>query len=187
MLKSQSRQFNWYSGIYSGGYVETITALSPPRYEKIKFSNITFTPRFGYIIKGKITLGIAGLYSFARSNLGNAPSTFGGGYFLKYNFNQLVDTSKKKIKLNWFAEFQHLFYDGYYTRDTLLIPRKVSKSMSEPSFHVGVDLIYKKQFMLGLSYGLGNMKFYKNNEQPNIGERSELRPYGRVLFQYVFN
>ena len=187
MVKSQSRKFNWYSGIYSGGYIETITALSPPRYQEIKFYNISLTPRFGYIIKRKVTLGITGLYSFAKSNVGNAPSTFGGGYFVKYSFNQLIDTSKKKIQLIWFSEFQHLFYDGYYSRNMLFIPVKVNKPMNEPSFHLGIDFVYKKQFMLGLSYGISEKKFYNNNEQPNLGERKELRPYGRVLLQYIFN
>ncbi len=187
MVKSQNRNFNWYSGIYTGGYVETITALAPPRYKEINFYNITLTPRLGYIVKQKVTLGVTGLYSFAKSNIGNAPSTFGGGYFVKYNFNRVIDTSKKKIQLIWFFEFQHLFYDGYYTRDALLVPRKVSKPMNEPSFHVGVDFVYKKQLMLGVSYGISQMKFYNNNEQPNLGERKELRPYGRILFQYLFN
>jgi hypothetical protein len=176
---------NFQIGIFSGGYIRQHTELVPPLYQNLVLYNIALSPKLGYNITNRLTLGVMGHYEFAKSTLGDAPSTIGGGYFVKYKFSKLRDSSEKTKRFVFFAEWQQSFFNGYYTFNEVLIPSKIYKPMNKPVAQLGFDFNMKKGFSIALSMGAGRLTFYKDNN-PQLGEINRITPFGILTLQYNF-
>ena len=185
-IKCQTASKGLYFGVYSAGYIRDWSEVKPPYYQHLRWTNISLFPKIGYRFNKHLTAGVIGNYSFFNSSFGNAEPSWGGGYFLKYTFRKSSDTSSFNKRLSYFVEFQHIFYDGYYVLENDIIPKKIDKTLNNPIIQIGFDIKVhkKKEFYIGLSGGLGIKKYYKNYQVPEEGERSQIKPFGLVTFQY---
>jgi hypothetical protein len=185
-VNGQHADRNIQVGLHTSGRGFSISEIVPPRYQKITYSSVNFYPKIGYSVHGKYNFGIIGNYGFANGTFGNALPVFGGGYYLKYSFMPKQDTTKKYKRFIFFAEWQHVVSNGYHEPNDDLKPIKVDKKLMFLTLQGGVDIRFKKGFVIGLSYGVGSNNFYINYTKPELGDKTTYNHFGRLTLQYDF-
>ena len=182
LLFSQNAR-NFHVSLYVGMYIENHSVLLAPNYQDLTYYNIVPRLRLGYNFKKPLTLGLLGHYASARATLGNAPSTYGGGYFIQYKFKHSKDTTKK-IQFNFFTEWEQVFYGGYYKVNSDLVPTKIYKSMNERMLKFGVNLHLKNGLGISFGLGLGSLNPYRDSKNPSLGDINTLEPFKQIVLQY---
>jgi hypothetical protein len=184
-LFSQYENRNIQVSLHTAGRIIDVSPIASSTGQALNLTSIIFHPRLGYSINGKYSFGLIGMYGFAHSTVGDAPSVRGAGYYLKYSFMPREDTTKKFKRFVPFILYEHLVANGYYSQNYDFRPVKINKTVNYFGLQGGVDVKTKVGFSVGFSGGFGSASFYKNDDITQ-GTRLQILPYGLVIFQYNF-
>jgi hypothetical protein len=183
-LHSQERRNELYFGIFSSGSIAVIDKDFSPTKETLRYTTVSFNPKLGFRFKNKLTVGVIGEYSFANSTLNRADPSYGGGYFVKYNFSLKKDSTRGLKGLSWFGEWLHTVSDGFYAVRDDNTYAKIKLTKHRINWLGGIDYRFKFGLSLSLGIGLSFTNNFNNPFKPENGQRIERGPAGLFTIQY---